>query len=122
MDKFNKKRNIMAFVAPDYSNLNFDEMATAIGLKPKHIPILIMSFTEESKTILEKLKIAIAEKNYSDIQHHAHSIKGSAGNLKFNELYEMAKEMEFAGKDSNATFAYDEAFSAMEAGINTIAM
>jgi len=112
----------MAFNTPDYSNLNFDEMAASIGLKPKHIPILIMSFTEESKSILENLKTAIDEKNYSEIQHHAHSIKGSAGNLKFNEIYEMAKEMEFAGKDQNDSFAYNEAFAAIEAGINTISL
>lgn len=112
----------MAFVAPDYSNLNFEEMAASIGLKPKHIPVLVMSFTEESKTIMQELRKAIDEKNYPEIQHHAHSIKGSAGNLKFTELYDMAKEMEFAGKDANADFAYDEAYAAIEAGINSIAL
>ena len=110
----------MEFIAPDYSNLNFEEMAASIGLKPKHIPILVMSFTDESKTILEALKTAISEKNFSEIQHHAHSIKGSSGNLKFNELYEMAKAMEFAGKDQDASFPYDEAFEAIEKGVSTI--
>jgi len=110
----------MTFSAPDYSNLNYEEMAGLIGLKPKHIPILVMSFTDESKTIMENLKTAIEKKDYPEIQHHAHSIKGSSGNLKFNELYEMAKSMEFAGKDQDASFPYEEAFTAIEAGINSI--
>lgn len=110
----------MAYETPDYSNLNFEEMASAIGLKPKHIPVLIMSFTEESKKILVELRKAIDEKNYEEIRHHAHSIKGSAGNLKFDELYEMAKSMEFAAKDQDDSFAYDEAFSAIEGGIDSI--
>ena len=112
----------MQFIAPDYSNLNFDEMAAAIGLKVKHIPILIMSFTEESQTILEQLKEAIAAQNFNDIQHHAHSIKGSAGNLKFDEIYEMAKAMEFAAKESDASFTYNEAFDAISEGIATISL
>lgn len=112
----------MAFETPNYSNINFEEMAAAIGLKPKHIPVLVMSFTEESKSILVELKKAMDEKNYEEIQHHAHSIKGSAGNLKFNEIYEMAKAMEFAGKDKDESFAYNKAYSAIEGGINSIAL
>jgi len=112
----------MTFDTPDYSNLNFEEKATAIGLKAKHIPVLIMSFTEESKSILVDLKKAMDEKNYEEIQHHAHSIKGSSGNLKFNELYEMAKSMEFAARDKDNSFNYEEAYSAIEGGINTISI
>jgi len=49
----------MALTNPDYSVLNHEEMAKAIGLKAKHIPILVGSFIEESTPILEKLAKAI---------------------------------------------------------------
>ena len=107
---------------PNYSNINADELAAKIGLKAKHIPILVGSFTEESKEIMGALKSAISSKDYEQIQHHAHSIKGSAGNLKFDAIYEMAKEMEFASRDENAGFEYEEVYEIMNKGIESISL
>jgi HPt (histidine-containing phosphotransfer) domain-containing protein len=104
----------------DYSNINFDEMAASIGLKPKHIPMLIGSFLEESVTILSNLEIAISSNDYTAIKIHAHSIKGSAGNLKFNEIYEMAKEMELSATDSNSSFDYSAYFEAIKSAVSTV--
>ena len=94
----------MAILTANYANMNHDEMAAAIGLKPKHIPMLVGSFLEESVGILQNLTSAIESKDYDAIKASAHAIKGSAGNLRFNEVYEMAKEVEFAGADANASF------------------
>ena len=110
----------MAIVNADYSNLNFDEMAAAIGLKPKHMPMLIGSFLEEAGPILTDIKNAVEASDYPEIKLKAHSIKGSAGNLKFNEIYEMAKEMEFAGAESNAGFDYNAYLDAISAAVATI--
>ena len=110
----------MPITNPDYSVLNFTEMAASIGLKEKHMPMLIGSFLEEAAPILEQLQDAIASKEYATIQSAAHSIKGSAGNLRFNELQEMAREMEFAGKDSDESFAYRDYFEAIQRAIATI--
>jgi len=106
---------------PDYSNLNAEELAAKIGLKPKHIPMLIDAFKAESEEILGNLAIAIEQKNYEQIQHHAHSIKGSAGNLKFDKVYELAREMEFAGRDKNSDFDYEGVFRVISEAIGTIA-
>jgi HPt (histidine-containing phosphotransfer) domain-containing protein len=110
----------MAILSADYSNMNHEEMAAAIGLKPKHIPMLVGSFLEESVGIMEKLTEAINSKDYANIKTQAHAIKGSAGNLRFNEIYEMAKEMEFAAVDSDESFDYDGYLAAIKAAINTI--
>jgi len=112
----------MPITHPDYSNINAEEMAAAIGLKAKHVPLLVGSFLEESTPILENLQNAILTKNYADIKSFAHSIKGSAGNLRFNEIYEMAKEVEFAGSDSDTTFDFDGYFKAIKTAINTISL
>jgi len=115
------KENIMSQrEIPNYSNLIAEELAAKIGLKAKHIPILIGSFTEEGSEILVALKKAIDDKDYEQIQHHAHSIKGSSGNLKFDEIYEMAKEMEFAGRDKNSDFDYEDVYEAIEKGVQSI--
>ena len=110
----------MPIAHPDYSNINQEEMAAAIGLKAKHIPLLIGSFLEESAPILENLQTAIASKEYDAIKSLSHSIKGSAGNLRFNEVYEMTKEMEFAGSNANTAFEYQVYFDAVKTAISTI--
>ena len=110
----------MPILNADYSSLNFDEMAAAIGLKPKHMPLLIGSFLEESGPILSNLKKVIESASYADIKMQAHSIKGSAGNLKFTEIYDMAREMEFAGADANTGFDYVGYLDAIEKAVATI--
>ena len=110
----------MPLLTADYSNLNHEEMATSIGLKAKHIPMLIASFMEESVSILNELKESISVKDYDKIKSNAHAIKGSAGNLRFNEVYEMAKEMEFAAADSREDFDYTSYLEAIQAALETV--
>ena len=110
----------MSIQNPDYSNLNFEEMALAIGLKAKHIPMLIGSFMEESVGILASLQNAVDSDDFEAIKTHAHSIKGSAGNLKFNEIYEMAKEMELSAGNSKSDFDYASYLQAIKSATATI--
>jgi len=110
----------MPILNADYSDLSFDDMARSIGLKLKHMPILIGSFLEESETIVESINSAIYTNDYLGIKSNAHSIKGSSANLKFTEIYEMSKEMEHAAADSNADFDYRGYLEAMKSAIATI--
>lgn len=110
----------MPILTPDYSNINHEEMAANIGLKAKHVPMLIGSFLDESTSIMQALSEAIANRDFPNIKAHAHSIKGSSGNLKFTDIYEMAKEVEFAGNDANADFEYEAYFDAITKAIATI--
>ncbi len=112
----------MPILTADYSNLNHEEMAASIGLKAKHVPMLIASFMEESVSILDELKNSISAKDFSKIKSNAHAIKGSAGNLRLNEVYEMAKEMEFAAADSKDDFEYDSYLEAIQTALNTISI
>lgn len=110
----------MPILQVDYSNLNHDEMASDIGLNVKHIPILIDSFISESNGAITKLQDAIDAKDYDAIHKHAHFIKGSAGNLKFDEIYDMSKEMEQEAAKENADFDYSGYFSAIKSALDTI--
>lgn len=112
----------MPILDADYSRVNHEDMAKAIGLKPKHIPLLIANFIEESASIMESLKNAIEARDYEKIRSSAHAIKGSAGNLKFNEVYEMAREVEFAGAKGENDFAYEAYFEAIRDAIGTISL
>lgn len=110
----------MPILQADYSNLDLDEMAAKIGLKAKHMPMLIGSFLEESTNIMSSLESAISSNDFEAIKMNAHSIKGSTGNLQFTEIYEMSKEIEYAGSSSNADFDYKAYFEAIKLAIATI--
>ena len=110
----------MSILTVNYSNINHEEMAAAIGLKAKHIPMLVGSFLEESVSILKTLEQAVSSNDYGQIKNSAHAIKGSAGNLRFTEVYEMAKEMEFAGAESKSDFDYKGYLEAIKTAIATI--
>ena len=110
----------MPILNANYSSINHGEMAASIGLKSKYIPILITSFLEESKEILDVLEKSILTRDYEKIRSNAHAIKGSAGNLKFTEIYEMSKEMEFAASEQKSDFEYEVYFDAIKSVIGTI--
>jgi HPt (histidine-containing phosphotransfer) domain-containing protein len=97
-------------------------MAAKIGLNVKHIPILVQSFTAESSGIIQKLHSAIDSKDYEQIMQEAHSIKGSSGNLKFDEMYELARELELSAKDKKADYPYEEVAQSLEKAINSITL
>jgi len=110
----------MPITNPDYTNLDHETMAKQIGLKVKHIPMLIESFLEESTPILSKLQASIKNSDYVTIKSTAHSIKGSAGNLRFSKLADMAKELENAAESKDSSFDYAAYVVAMQAAIKTI--
>ncbi len=107
---------------PSYNNISAEDLAAKIGLNVKHIPILIESFTDESKGIMEQLENAVNTKDYTAIASAAHSIKGSSGNLKFNEMYELAKEIEFSAKASTQDYPYAEACASIKQAIGSISL
>jgi HPt (histidine-containing phosphotransfer) domain-containing protein len=110
----------MPVLKADYSSINYEEMAKSIGLKPNYIPLLIASFSEESISILNALEDSIESKNYEKIKSNAHSLKGSAGNLRFNEIYEMSKEVEHSAAQQNPDFNYKAYLEAIKSAIATI--
>jgi HPt (histidine-containing phosphotransfer) domain-containing protein len=110
----------MPILTANYSTLSHEDMASAIGLKLKHIPILITSFLQETPPILQALEDAINSKDYSAIKAHAHALKGSAGNLRLGEIYEMSKELEFAASDANLDFEYAAYLQALKDAVATI--
>ena len=107
---------------PSYNNISAEEMAAKIGLNVKHIPMLVQSFTDESKGIMEQLESAVNAKDYAAISNAAHSIKGSSGNLKFNEMYELAKEVELSAKAVKEDYPYAQACASLKKAIGSISL
>ena len=71
---------------------------------------LVVFFIETTKSDLEKLKTAIEAGDNEVARAAAHSIKGAAGNLGFQGMWEMAKEVENLSREG----AFDEARKGFE--------
>ncbi|MDP2077100.1 MAG: response regulator [Sulfuricurvum sp.] len=83
-------------------------IASQMGIKPKHVGMLIKSFFAEAAINLKKLEEAIAINDYAQIERCSHSLKGSAGNMKFNQVYEVFKKIEEAAQAEDKTLPYSE--------------
>ena len=97
-----------------------EELALRMGIKVKHIPRLIESFTDETKNLSEQLKDAIEYKYYEQIEKYAHSLKGSSGNMQFFDLCELSSVMERAAQDTDIAFDYHGHYRLMHQEIETI--
>ncbi|MDT8338165.1 MAG: Hpt domain-containing protein [Sulfurimonas sp.] len=106
----------------DYSDLDYDNLALSIGIKNRYIPMIMESFLKETDSILEALEESIESKDYDKIRLNAHAIKGSAGNIKFNEIYEMAMEIESEAAKKNNEFDYKLYFDAIKNAVGTISL
>ncbi len=62
---------------------------------------IIRSFVNDAPKMLEALKKSVQMNDASSVQLHAHSIKGSAGNVGAQQLQHIAKTIESAAKEGN---------------------
>jgi HPt (histidine-containing phosphotransfer) domain-containing protein len=106
----------------NYSDINYEERAAKIGVKPNLIHLIFKSFVDECGSLLQNLQNSLELGEYEKIKSYAHAIKGSAGNLQLYEIYEMAKEIEFMAKEKNSDFAYKEYLDAIKNAIATISL
>lgn len=80
--------------------MNRDELATELGFKRSDIDMLINIFKKNAKSSLEQMHIKMNQNDMQGVADAAHAIKGSAGNLKLNEIFELSKNIEMM---ANAT-------------------
>jgi HPt (histidine-containing phosphotransfer) domain-containing protein len=65
-----------------------------LELDQEDIVELLTDFREFLVETLPQLEAAINSENITDSRSIAHSVKGSAGNLRVNAVYETAKQMQ----------------------------
>ncbi len=66
---------------------------------------LINTFVLDSENKLEELAAAIASNDADALRKVAHSLKGSSSNICAGELSEMARQLEFMGKEGSTAGA-----------------
>ena len=81
--------------------MDFEYLASRLGLDKEDFLELGELFITTTQADLDKIRKAMADGNPSDAAAAAHSIKGAAANLGFGAMAELAKTMEFKGKDGS---------------------
>ena len=81
--------------------------------------MLVEVFLESAKETMQELKDGIDSNELEKVFHSAHAIKGSAANLTFNEISDIAKLIEYEARDGK-NIDYTEHYKQLETLINEI--
>ena len=74
--------------------MNLSTLATNLGLEEDEFFELVDLFVETATSDMTKLESAISHGVIEQTVEAAHSIKGAAGNLGFQDIYGLAKQIE----------------------------
>ena len=80
-------------------------IAVVAGSKAIYLKLL-KSFVNNG--FCDKIIESVAAGDMEQIRHHAHSLKGVAGNMHMAELYELSRRIEAAAKDGGSLTVADE--------------
>lgn len=76
-------------------------LLTKLRGRDDRLRILLNAFNQHWLTLIDELNDALNEPNTDKIVYIAHTIKGSAGELKVDKLYHLAAALEVAGKQKD---------------------
>lgn len=80
--------------------INRDQIAERLGFQRSDIDMLLAMFSKNAAASLAEMSQMIEENSMQGIADTAHAIKGSAGNLKLDDIYNLALSIEQAAKNS----------------------
>jgi CheY-like chemotaxis protein len=86
--------------------LDYNLLSQELMLNQDEILMLVKLFIKKMKKQLPKLQEAIKKKDYENIALISHSIKGSSGNFRMEDLQNITSEMEQKAKAKDDSFDY----------------
>ncbi|MDY6823800.1 MAG: Hpt domain-containing protein [Thermodesulfobacteriota bacterium] len=81
--------------------MNITKQANDQGLTYEEFLDIVHVFIDTSRHDLERMRDALAREDAEDAVQAAHSLKGAAGNLGFDDLYDTALEAEKCARASD---------------------
>ena len=81
--------------------MDFDVLASRLGIDREDFIELAELFVTTTQGDMDKIRQAMAAEDPAGAAAAAHSIKGAAANLGFENMADLAKTMEFQGKDGD---------------------
>ncbi len=99
--------------------MDFKDLASRLGLDEEDFVELAELFVTTTLSDIDKIKKGIAEDNPADAAAASHSIKGAAGNLGFNDIFELTQKMEAQAKEGSLN-GFDAYISDIEEKLKAI--
>lgn len=106
--KYYKEQIIINETISKSENIDYDAWQTIIrknkeeyGFDDDTVVDILKDFFNNAIKQVKDLEMAISSNDFFQIDQIAHSIKGAAGNLRIDSIYELAKTLEFIGKEEN---------------------
>jgi HPt (histidine-containing phosphotransfer) domain-containing protein len=79
--------------------MDFKKLAEDIGLDEDDFLEIVDLFIESTPSDLSRLESAADEGHAQSVVETAHSIKGASGNLGFQDMYHMARDIEMNARE-----------------------
>ena len=83
--------------------MNPNELKETLGLNAKEMTELVSLFVETCRQDLQRMGAALDSQDTRGVSEAAHSIKGAAGNMRFESVYELARSIEEDARQRNLT-------------------
>ncbi|MCF6248546.1 MAG: Hpt domain-containing protein [Desulfobacula sp.] len=99
--------------------MDFQDLASRLGIDDEDFMELVELFVVTTLSDIEKIKKSVQKKNCHDASAAAHSIKGAAGNMGFNDMFELAKTMEMQAREESLD-GFDAYITDLEAQVNSL--
>jgi len=104
----------------EIKGLNVEKLTKELMLTQDELVLLLTLFIKKMNVTLRELQSAIDTRDYHKIALKAHSIKGSSGNFRIEELLQNSAEMEQMAKNENREYDYKATFEKIEKKIASI--
>ncbi|WP_072682680.1 ATP-binding protein [Arcobacter sp. LA11] len=98
---------------------SIEDTAKSLGLGLPIFKTILKTFISSIDKDLDTLKVCIDENDLDKIKGAAHKIKGAAGNLKINNVFEVTKDIELSAKE-NFEIDYIKKYKKLEKYIKEI--
>jgi CheY-like chemotaxis protein len=115
--KTSKVEMIVSDIDVDYNKingLNYTTLCQELMLEKDEVLMLVKLFIKKMKKQIPELDKAIDMKDYKKIAIISHSIKGSSGNFRMENLQEITSKMEEMAKNKDSSFDYIEQFKKLK--------
>ncbi|WP_188093742.1 MULTISPECIES: ATP-binding protein [Sulfurimonas] len=100
--------------------LNYEKLSQELMLNDDELIMLVELFLKKMSKQIPELEAAIKSKDYKKIALIAHSIKGSSGNFRLEEIQEQSEKIEKMAKAKDKKYDYESAFEKIKSRLAKI--
>jgi HPt (histidine-containing phosphotransfer) domain-containing protein len=116
-DDTNLKQSV---ISSKIEGLNYEKLSQELMLNDDELIMLVELFLKKMSKQIPELEAAIKSKDYKKIALIAHSIKGSSGNFRLEEIQEQSEKIEKMAKAKDKKYDYESAFEKIKSRLAKI--